>query len=299
MERVSGAEEPAQRLLVSLGFLSLYFVLFNVALLARPAGLKKRVTLLFAALNWLGFIALGSHEVWLQSRPQLLSFLGGTAVALLVAAGIAKVREAALLVATYLVLATVTLAFACFEQQQGTMLVLSLSGLSVAAVVGARLLQSEGLRVTAFLVQGVALAASAMIAEAAWWLPAVLALGFIACERLNAGAASRGVTSSLSALGAAVALMRFGGEVMPANLATLAWVVAAFVAMAVGFVVRERAYRLSGLGMLALALGRLFVLDLSELPMDRRILTFILLGVILLAISFAYTRLRHRLEQWM
>jgi uncharacterized membrane protein len=43
---------------------------------------------------------------------------------------------------------------------------------------------------------------------------------------------------------------------------------------------------------LAFTLGRLLFVDLSGLPPNQRILTFILLGVMLLAVSYVYTRLR-------
>jgi uncharacterized membrane protein len=82
---------------------------------------------------------------------------------------------------------------------------------------------------------------------------------------------------------------------MPQGLVTLGWVVAAFGLFALGFGVRERWYRLAALAVLGLALLRLLVVDLAGLPADQRILTFILLGVMLLVISYTYTRLRGRL----
>ena len=94
--------------------------------------------------------------------------------------------------------------------------------------------------------------------------------------------------------GAALALVWLVGEWMPQGLTTLGWVVAAFGMFTVGFALRERRYRLAGLGVLALALGRLLLVDLARLPTNQRIITFILLGVILLAISYTYTRLRDR-----
>ncbi|MFP2912514.1 DUF2339 domain-containing protein, partial [Pyxidicoccus sp. 3LFB2] len=61
-----------------------------------------------------------------------------------------------------------------------------------------------------------------------------------------------------------------------------------------GFAVRERWYRLAALAVLGLALLRLLVVDLGNLPADQRVLTFILLGVMLLVVSYTYTRLRDR-----
>jgi hypothetical protein len=98
------------------------------------------------------------------------------------------------------------------------------------------------------------------------------------------------------AAGAGLALVWLVGGQMPAGLVTLGWVVGASGLFAVGFALKERWYRLAGLGVLALALGRLVVVDLARLPANQRIVTFILLGVLLLAISYIYTRVRDRRE---
>ncbi len=92
--------------------------------------------------------------------------------------------------------------------------------------------------------------------------------------------------------GAGLALVWLVGELMPGDLTTLAWGVAAFGLFALGFGVRERWYRLVGRAVLGFTLGRLLFVDLSGLPPNQRILTFILLGVMLLAVSYVYTRLR-------
>jgi uncharacterized membrane protein len=107
----------------------------------------------------------------------------------------------------------------------------------------------------------------------------------------------QGALKALCASGAALALVWLVGQWMPRGLTTLGWVVAAFGAFAVGFAVRERWYRYAGLGVLGLALGRLLFVDLARLPTDQRVLTFILLGVLLLVISYTYTRLRDRREE--
>jgi uncharacterized membrane protein len=67
--------------------------------------------------------------------------------------------------------------------------------------------------------------------------------------------------------------------------------------VAIGFVLRERVLRLAGLATLSISIGRLVVADLKGLPMDARILTFVSLGVLLLALSFAYTRLRPSMSE--
>ena len=94
------------------------------------------------------------------------------------------------------------------------------------------------------------------------------------------------------AAGAGLAGVWLLGEVMPRQLTTLAWGAAAFGLFVLGFTLNERWYRLTGLAVLAVTLGRLVFVDLSGLPPDQRILTFILLGVMLLAVSYVYTRVR-------
>jgi uncharacterized membrane protein len=84
-------------------------------------------------------------------------------------------------------------------------------------------------------------------------------------------------------------LVLIAGEVR-ASLLTLAWAVAGAGLLVSGFVVRDRVLRLSGLGLLLLCTLKLFVSDLSQLEALARILSFVLLGLVLLAISWAYTR---------
>jgi uncharacterized membrane protein len=62
------------------------------------------------------------------------------------------------------------------------------------------------------------------------------------------------------------------------------------VLLALGFGATERPLRLSGLAVLLLCILKLFVYDLSSLETISRIVSFIGLGVILLAVSWVYTR---------
>ena len=55
--------------------------------------------------------------------------------------------------------------------------------------------------------------------------------------------------------------------------------------------------RLSGLALLFLCLLKLFIYDLSELEAIARILSFVGLGVVLLAVSWAYTRYQEQIRQ--
>ncbi|WP_232537123.1 DUF2339 domain-containing protein [Cystobacter fuscus] len=149
------------------------------------------------------------------------------------------------------------------------------------------------------------------VALGATWLPpsgralldAALLVSFTLVERatvvpldnrLPAPVTGRGRTAlqALCAVGVGLAGVWLLGEVMPGELTTLGWGVAASGLFLLGFAVHERWYRFVGLGVLAFTLGRLMFVDLSGLPPDQRILTFLMLGVMLLAVSYVYTRVR-------
>ena len=68
---------------------------------------------------------------------------------------------------------------------------------------------------------------------------------------------------------------------------------AAFIAA--GFLLSDRSFRISGLLLFLLCVAKLFVYDLSELDTVSRILSFVVLGVVLMAASWVYTRFRDKL----
>jgi hypothetical protein len=76
------------------------------------------------------------------------------------------------------------------------------------------------------------------------------------------------------------------------NLLTIAWTIEAFALLALGFLAIERSFRLYGLALLLVCLLKVVVIDLKGVETLYRILSFIVLGIILLVASFAYTRYR-------
>jgi hypothetical protein len=82
------------------------------------------------------------------------------------------------------------------------------------------------------------------------------------------------------------------GDEMRASLVTLTWGLVGLALLVVGFPARERALRLSGLAMLTLCVLKLFIYDLSELEALPRIMSFVVLGLVLLGVSWAYTRVK-------
>ncbi|MCJ7751975.1 MAG: DUF2339 domain-containing protein, partial [Armatimonadetes bacterium] len=74
------------------------------------------------------------------------------------------------------------------------------------------------------------------------------------------------------------------------------WSLYAFALMSAGIWRRARAIRLFGLALLFLAIGKVFVLDLSALQQPYRIVSFFSLGLVLLVISLLYTRFEEHLK---
>jgi uncharacterized membrane protein len=299
-----GTPDP-QRLLLSLGFLAVYFLLFSVALLARPRELSLRASLSFTVLNWVGALGLGAYEVERRSKPDLFTFILVIAVAHGVAAAVARWRQApAALLHAYLSLGALTLALAMPAHYSAAALVASWLVTGLFTGLSARATASPILRWVGVAILFVGLGSTWFIVDSPPLLYAVAFGCFLLVERAGElradwlpppdGLQAQDLLRALCAGGAALALVWLVGDWMPQGLTTLGWVVAAFGMFAVGFALSERRYRLAALGVLALALGRLLIVDLARLPTDQRITTFIVLGVILLIISYTYTRLRNR-----
>jgi uncharacterized membrane protein len=70
------------------------------------------------------------------------------------------------------------------------------------------------------------------------------------------------------------------------------WAALGFAAILVGLLRRQRALRLGGLVVLALAVGKVFLVDLAQLESIWRVGSFLALGLLLLAGAFAYQRAR-------
>lgn len=83
------------------------------------------------------------------------------------------------------------------------------------------------------------------------------------------------------------------------RLLTVAWALEGTALLVAGFPLRERPLRLSGLCLLAACVLKVFVYDLRELEALPRILSFVVLGILLLAISLIYTRFREQLRRYL
>jgi uncharacterized membrane protein len=83
------------------------------------------------------------------------------------------------------------------------------------------------------------------------------------------------------------------------GMVTLSWGVEGVAIFLLALWLGERSFRLSGLGLLLLCLGKILVVDVWRLDPRDRYLTFIVLGVALLLVSFLYTRNREALRQYL
>jgi hypothetical protein len=83
------------------------------------------------------------------------------------------------------------------------------------------------------------------------------------------------------------------------SLLTVACGIQGVILLASGFPLRDRVLRISGLALLLACILKLFVWDLRHLETLPRIFSFIVLGVILLGVSWIYTRFRERVARFL
>jgi hypothetical protein len=130
--------------------------------------------------------------------------------------------------------------------------------------------------------------------------PILPAAGAAACFYAGQQAQPRGSGTRLyySLLGT-VAVTALLFERISGSMLTVAWGTEGLALLAAGFPLRDRVLRLSGLGMLLVCILKLFVYDLRLLDTLPRILSFLVLGAILVAVSWIYTRFRERVERFL
>ena len=95
-------------------------------------------------------------------------------------------------------------------------------------------------------------------------------------------------------------LLKSGGltaAALAGNLGT--WGIEGVSLLLAGFPLRERVLRLAGLALFFVCVLKLFVYDLRELETLYRIFSFIALGLILLGVSWIYTRFRGHIQRYL
>ena len=80
---------------------------------------------------------------------------------------------------------------------------------------------------------------------------------------------------------------------------TVAWGIEGVGLLTAGFPLRDRTLRLSGLALFLVCILKLFFYDLRQLETLYRILSFIVLGLILVSVSWVYTRFRDRVQRYL
>jgi uncharacterized membrane protein len=78
---------------------------------------------------------------------------------------------------------------------------------------------------------------------------------------------------------------------------TVAWGLQGVALLVTGFALRVRKVRLTGLALLGVCIAKLFFYDMNELEMIFRIFSFIILGALMLLVSFAYSRYREEIRR--
>jgi uncharacterized membrane protein len=83
----------------------------------------------------------------------------------------------------------------------------------------------------------------------------------------------------------------------PQVLLSAYWALLGFGALVFGLLRDDRRFRIGGFALLAAAIAKVFLFDLSTLESIYRVLSFIALGLLLLAAAFAYQRIRARIME--
>lgn len=83
------------------------------------------------------------------------------------------------------------------------------------------------------------------------------------------------------------------------GMLTVAWTAQAMAMLVAGFPLRDRPLRLTGLLLFMTCILKVFLWDLRHLETLQRIMSFIVLGVILVGVSWMYTRFRDRIQRFL
>jgi uncharacterized membrane protein len=86
---------------------------------------------------------------------------------------------------------------------------------------------------------------------------------------------------------------------MRAGMVTVAWGIEGVLIVLLALALRERSYRLTGLGVLLLCVGKVMALDAWGLQPRDRYITFIIVGAALLVVSFLYSKHRETIRQFL
>jgi uncharacterized membrane protein len=80
---------------------------------------------------------------------------------------------------------------------------------------------------------------------------------------------------------------------------TIGWGLEAVAAFLFALIIGERSFRLAGLGLLLVCVAKIVVLDVWRQERSDRFITFIILGVALLLVSYLYTRYSEAIRRYL
>ncbi len=138
--------------------------------------------------------------------------------------------------------------------------------------------------------------ASLPFTSAAVWGTCAAIVCFYAAQLASDRASQRRLYFSLLATTLLTLLLYYR---ISGSLLTMACGTEGVILLASGFPLRDRVLRISGLALLLACILKLFVWDLRHLETLPRIFSFIVLGVILLGVSWIYTRFRERVAKFL
>jgi uncharacterized membrane protein len=149
--------------------------------------------------------------------------------------------------------------------------------------------------------QAMALAAAVFVASCAESLRHVWGIGLAAAGLYSAqfiAPRARYERVWFSVLGTLLVALFLAKE-LSGGMITVGLGVQALALLAAGFPLADRVLRLSALALFFLCIGKLFLYDLRSLPTLDRIFSFIVLGAIMVAVSWVYTRFRKRIHRYL
>jgi uncharacterized membrane protein len=92
---------------------------------------------------------------------------------------------------------------------------------------------------------------------------------------------------------------RAKADYLPELSLTIVWSLLALPFFVTGLVLFDRHYRLGGLALLGLGVARVFFIDVWAFNPVLRIVSFIVLGVVLLLVGYFYNRFAEKLQRWL
>ncbi len=129
------------------------------------------------------------------------------------------------------------------------------------------------------------------------WVVAMLALAafVLRLRAANLSEDEKGMSAAHAWAAVIMLTIVLGAEVAP-RLLSIAWGIEGVALYSIGFALQSVQARRQGLMLLVLTIGKVYIVDVRTLTAPYRILSFIILGVILLVIGFLYNRWRQRVK---